>query len=120
MPLLVYPALDFSLNCASHCENADGPIVTGASLPTVNSTYCPDSRDLRSPLVALLLAASHAGLPPAFVAVAEHDPACDEGIACADALRGAGVAVWLDRGPGLIHSYLRALSYCPDVRRTFE
>jgi acetyl esterase len=58
-------------------------------------------------------------LPPAFIAVAEHDPLRDEGIAYADALRTAGVAVKLDRGPGLIHGYLRGMAWCADARSTF-
>jgi len=118
--LLVYPAMDFSLDRPSYRENADGPIVTVASMQAVNAAYCPDPQDRRNPLAAPLLADSHAGLPPAFVAVAEHDPLRDAGIAYADALRGAGVAVALDRGPGLIHSYLRAMAYCDAARQAFE
>ena len=118
--LLVYPSMDFSLDRPSHRENADGPIVTVASMPAVNAAYCPDPQDRRNPLAAPLLAESHAGLPPAFVAVAEHDPLRDAGIAYADALRAAGVAVELDHGQGLIHSYLRAVSYCTAARRAFE
>lgn len=118
--LLVYPAVDFSLDRPSHHENADGPIISVASMPSVNAMYCPNPQDLRNPLAAPLLAASHAGLPPAYVAVAEHDPLRDEGIAYAQALRAAGVATELDRGPGLIHGYLRAMAYCSDARSSFR
>ena len=117
--LLVYPGVDFSLDRPSYRENADGPIVMVATMPAVNAAYCPDPRDRLNPLAAPLLAASHAGLPPAFVAVAEHDPLRDSGIAYADALRTAGVKVELDRGPGLIHSYLRATAYCAAARQAF-
>jgi len=117
--LLIYPGVDFSLDRPSHRENADGPIITVASMPAVNAMYCPDPKDLRSPLAAPLLAESHAGLPAAYIAVAEHDPLRDEGIAYADALRAAGVAVALDRGPSLIHGYLRAMAYCADARSSF-
>jgi acetyl esterase len=118
--LLVYPGVDFSQDRPSHRENANGPIVTVASMPAVNAMYCPDPKDLRNPLAAPLLAESHAGLPPAFVAVAEHDPLRDEGIAYAEALERAGVRVELSRGEGLIHGYLRAMVYCSDSRRSFE
>lgn len=117
--LLVYPAVDFSLDRPSHRENANGPIVSVASMPFVNAMYCPNPDDLRNPLAAPLLADSHAGLPPAFIAVAEHDPLRDEGIAYADALRAAGVPVVLDPGAGLIHGYLRAMAYCAASRQTF-
>ena len=92
---------------------------TTAGMAAVNAMYCPDAADLRNPLAAPLLADSHAGLPPAYVAVAEHDPLRDSGVAYAEALRRAGVPVTLDPGTGLIHSYLRAMTYCADVRRSF-
>lgn len=117
--LLVYPACDFDMDRPSYRENPDGPVVSVAGMPTVNAMYCPDPALLRDPLAAPLHAASHAGLPPAFVAVAEHDPLRDSGVAYAEALQRAGVPVTLDRGPGLIHGYLRALAYCADVRDTF-
>ena len=118
--LLVYPACDFDSERPSYRENADGPILNTASMPMVNAAYCPNPADLKHPLAAPLLADSHAGLPPAYIAVAEHDPQRDSGIAYADALQAAGVPVTLDRGPGLIHSYLRALTYCADARASFE
>lgn len=118
--LLVYPGVDFSLDRDSHRENAEGPIVTVASMPFVNAAYCPDPKDRLDWRAAPLRAPSHAGLPPAFIAVAEHDPLRDEGIAYADTLRRAGLAVHLDHGPGLIHGYLRAMAYCADARAAFE
>jgi acetyl esterase len=117
--LLVYPACDFDMSRPSYAENAQGPIVTTASMPAVNAMYCPDPADMKNPLVAPLLADSHAGLPPAFVAVAEHDPLRDSGLVYAEALTRAGVAVELDHGPGLIHGYLRGMAYCADVRTVF-
>jgi acetyl esterase len=117
--LLIYPGVEFRLDRPSHVENANGPIISVASMPAVNAAYCPNPEDLRNPLAAPLLAASHAGLPPAFVAVAQHDPLRDEGRAYAQALRDASVAVELDEGPGLIHGYLRAMAYCAESRTAF-
>lgn len=118
--LLVYPAVDFCLDRPSHRENANGPLVTVASMPAVAAMYCPDPSGLKNPLVAPLLADSHAGLPPAYIAVAQYDPLRDEGIAYAEALQAAGTPVVLDRGPGLIHGYLRAKAYCEPARASFE
>jgi acetyl esterase len=118
--LLVYPAVDFRTDRDSHRENADGPIVSVASMPTVNAAYCPDPADRNHPLAAPLNADSHADLPPAYIAVAEHDPLRDEGLAYAEALQAAGVRVHLDRGDGLIHGYLRAMAYCADARTAFQ
>ena len=118
--LLVYPACDFDHDRSSCRENPDGPIVSVAGMPAVNAGYCPDPADLRNPLAAPLLADSHADLPPAYIAVGEHDPLRDSGVAYAEALQAASVPVTLDRGPGLIHGYLRATAYCADARASFE
>jgi acetyl esterase len=118
--LLIYPACDFSMDRPSYRENPDGPIVTVASMPSVNAAYCPDPKDLTHPLVAPLHAASHRNLPPAYVAVAEHDPLRDSGLAYAHALRDADVAVHVDAGTSLIHGYLRAKVWCEASRSSLE
>lgn len=118
--LLVYPAVDFTLDRPSHRENANGPVINVASMPTVNAMYCPDLSLHNSPGVSPLRAESHAGLPPAFIAVAEHDPLRDEGLAYAQLLLDAGVPVQLDTGQGLIHGYLRAKMYCADAQARFD
>ncbi|MBL8325248.1 MAG: alpha/beta hydrolase [Rubrivivax sp.] len=117
--LLVYPCCDFDMDRPSYRENAEGPLITTASMPAVNAMYCPNPADRLNPLAAPLLAESHAGLPPAFIAVAEHDPLRDSGLAYAEALQAAGVPLVLDRGAGLIHGYLRARSYCAKSREAF-
>lgn len=117
--LLVYPCCDFDMDRPSYRENADGPIVTTASMPAVNAMYCPDPADQLNPLAAPLLADNHAELPPAFVAVAQHDPLRDSGLAYAEALQAAGVPLVLDHGTGLIHGYLRARPYCAAAREAF-
>jgi acetyl esterase len=118
--LLVYPGLDYRHDRDSHRENPDGPIVVVAHMAAVDALYCPDPKDLLNPLAAPLLAADHRGLPPAFIAVAQHDPLRDSGLAYVDALAAAGVPVELDRGPGLIHSYLRARADCAAAQAAFE
>jgi len=85
-----------------------------------NLNYCGSEENLRNPLAAPLMAESHAGLPPAFIAVAENDPLRDDGYAYADALRAAGVPVEVDDGKGLIHGYLRAMEYCAASRESLK
>lgn len=115
--LLIYPACDFSHDRPSYRENPDGPIVRVADMPRVDAMYCPDTALLHTePRVAPLVASDHSGLPPAYIAVAEFDPLRDSGVAYAEALEAAGVPVTLDRGPGLIHGYLRAMEYCEACR----
>ena len=49
------------------------------------------------------------GLPPAYVAVMEVDPLCDEGLAYAALLAEAGVAVESHRFPGMFHAAYTAV-----------
>lgn len=111
--LLIYPACDFDRSRPSYVENPDGPIIMVRFMDATNRNYCPDVELLSTdPRVAPLVAASHEGLPPAYIAVAEHDPLRDSGLAYAAALKAAGIPVTVDTGPGLIHGYLRAMAYC--------
>lgn len=118
--LLVYPCCDFDRSRPSYLENPDGPIIKVSAMPATDSNYCPNLDDRNSPRTAPLLAKSHAGLPPAFVAVAECDPLRDSGVAYAEALEAANVPLVLDRGDGLIHGYLRSLEYCTDAHSKLE
>ena len=118
--LLFYPPVDFAYNRPSVTENANGPIITAQSLAPVGKMYVPKAEDRLNPLAAPILAESHAGLPPAFVAVAEHDPLRDEGRDYAAKLRAAGVEVELDEGKSLFHGYLRAIGEAPVARKPLE
>lgn len=119
--LLIYPACDFDMTRPSMIENAEAPILQTKGMPGVNRMYSPDETRLTTdPRVAPLVADSHAGLPPAFIAVAENDPLRDSGLEYAKALDAAGVAVELDRGEGLIHGYLRAMDYCAASMSSLE
>ncbi|WP_425049844.1 alpha/beta hydrolase fold domain-containing protein [Psychromarinibacter sp. S121] len=113
--LLIYPACDFDRSRPSYAENAEGPLLKVAGMAKTNALYCPDVEQLNTdPRIAPLAAESHAGLPPAFVAVAQNDPLRDSGVAYAEALKAAGVEVTEDSGEGLIHGYLRGMEYCAD------
>ncbi|HJQ60253.1 MAG TPA: alpha/beta hydrolase [Vineibacter sp.] len=117
--LLIYPVVEFNPTRPSMIENANGPIITAAGVPSALTLYCPDPADQKSPLFAPMLAPDLAGLPTAYVAVAEHDPLRDEGRAYADRLRASGVPVELHAGTGLFHGYLRALTLSGAVRDAF-
>lgn len=119
--LLFYPVVDTDTSRSSYIRNADGPIITTAGVRQTWDAYCgSEGVRSKSALVAPLRAPNHHRLPPAFVAVAEHDPLLDEGLAYADALSRSGVPVRLQTGKGLIHGYLRAMQYSQAVRREFD
>jgi len=86
----------------------------------VGRMYAPKPEDRLNPLAAPYLAESHAGLPPAFIAVAEHDPLRDDGRDYAARLRAAGVETELNEGRGLVHSFLRALGESAAARAPME
>lgn len=116
--LLIYPVSDYDRSRPSYQENPNGPIVKPDG--KLESMLCPNPADIISPRVSPLLADSHAGLPPAYIAVAEHDPLRDSGVAYAQALQAAGVTVTLEMGKGLIHGYLRAMDYCADSMNSLK
>ncbi|MBL4805871.1 MAG: alpha/beta hydrolase [Rhodobacteraceae bacterium] len=112
---LFYPACDFDNTRQSYIDNANAPLLQTKGMDRVNAMYCPDTSLLASnPRVAPLVADTHAGLPPAYIAVAQYDPLRDSGVAYADALKAAGIPVELTQGAGLIHGYLRAMDTCTD------
>ena len=119
--MLVYPSCDFDRTRPSYAENANGPLLKVAGMAENNALYCPDAGQLNSdPYIAPLAADDHAGLPPAYIAIAQYDPLRDSGTAYADALEAAGVTVARDPGEGLIHGYLRALEYCPETEASLR
>ena len=116
--LLIYPAVDFTGHYPSLDENIDGPIIKGGArtMSNVRNLYCPNEAEFTNPLVAPLHAKDHRNLPPAYIAVAEHDPLRDEGRAYAKVLIDASVPVVLDQGKSLFHGYLRSMGYSDSAR----
>ena len=62
-------------------------------------------------------AASHEGLATLFLALAECDPLCAEGLAYADVLRVAGVTVNLEIYRGVTHEFIKMGRIIPEARQ---
>jgi acetyl esterase len=108
MQLLIYPAVDFIAQSGSYKSEADVLPLTDKAMVWFQDLYLGDNKrtaaqDWRA---SPLRAASHKGLPPAFVLTAEHDVLRDEGHVYADTLEAAGVAVERVRFPGMIHGFI--------------
>lgn len=104
--MLIYPAVDPAMDYPSARENAEGYALTTAAMRWFWDNYAPDPVDRLDPLAAPIHAPDLAGLPPAIVVTAEHDPLRDEGEAYADRLEKAGVSVVRHRYAGAIHGFL--------------
>ena len=89
--LLIYPATDMRAVAPSHTTNGQGYMLTNDSIAWYRGNYIADAAQWTDWRASPLLAASHAGLPPALVLTAGFDPLRDEGLQYANALSAAGV-----------------------------
>jgi len=105
--VLVYPVTDHTTSSPSALEFDDTPLWKTASNRNMWKVYLRGRlREGAAPAYAAPLHRDDfAGLPPAWVEVAEFDPLRDEGRRYAEALRAAGVAVELREVKGGIHGY---------------
>jgi acetyl esterase len=104
--VLVYPAVDASLETPSAKDFAEGYGLTTADMAWSWRQYAPDPAVRDDPLVAPFRAASLAGQPPAVVVTAGFDVLRDEGLAYAHRLEADGVLVNRLHYPGTIHGFL--------------
>ena len=118
--LLIYPAVDFAADTESLRTNGQGYLLTTAALEMFTNWYLPDRAARTDPRASPLRAASHAGLPAAIIQTAEFDPLRDEGIAYAEALRAAGVAVDYHCYAGMIHGFARMGSRIDGGKQALE
>ncbi len=102
---LVYPVTNHDFSTPSYAENADGYLLTRASMEWFWRHYLNSEADGASTKASPLRHTNLAGLPPALVITAEFDPLRDEGEAYAEKLRAAGVAVEAKRFDGQIHAF---------------
>lgn len=105
--LLWYPATTYDITLPSFTENAHAPIIDRDAIAALTLAYA-GGVDLSDPppTLAPARAANLAGLPPAYIAVAGHDPLRDDGIRYGELLAAAGVPVQVHNAKTLVHGYL--------------
>ena len=113
---LVYPVIDPACDSISAKANAEGYLLTTASMQWMWSQYVNGAADYANPYAAPVKAASLAGLPPALVITAEFDPLRDEGEAYGRAMAAAGVPVTISRYDGMIHGFASCFDVTPRAR----
>ncbi|HEY5144165.1 MAG TPA: alpha/beta hydrolase [Solirubrobacteraceae bacterium] len=100
--LLVYPALDHEMGSEAYRRNAAAPMLRAEDMAWFWEQY------LSGPVaVEPLTDVQLAGLPPAFIAVAGHDPLRDDGLQYGHRLRAAGVRVQSVEFEDMVHGFLR-------------
>ena len=103
--ILVYPPLLHGSATASTTRSGDAATLDERGVAWCWSHYLSDDADGADPYASPLRAPTLAGLPPALVLTAEHDPLRDEGELYAERLRQAGVEVEAIRVAGASHGF---------------
>ncbi|BBY66554.1 lipase [Mycolicibacterium helvum] len=119
--LLWYPSTMWDNSLPSFSENADAPVLDNAAVDAFSRWYAGEI-DLADPPPGLApgRAGNLAGLPPAYIAVAGHDPLRDDGTRYAEVLAAAGVTVDLHQADTLVHGYLGYAGIVPAATEATE
>jgi acetyl esterase len=112
LQLLIYPVTD---SLAPRHDVPDS-LLTQAHMRWFNEQYLATAEDAEHPYASPLRASSLAGLPPAVVITAEHDPLCVEGEAYATRLSDSGVPVSAHRVNGFFHGLFGMGALVPVAR----
>ena len=114
LQLLFYPGCAGHQNTPSHRKFASGFVLEEPHITYFFDHYVRSPADRDDWRFAPLdgkgsdgLEADLSGVAPAWVGLAECDPLVDEGIAYADRLRMAGVAVELEIYRGMVHEFIK-------------
>ncbi len=111
--VLIYPAVDFSLDTESHRELADGHVIPRDRILWYMEQYLKGEADKADLRASPLRAPSLRGQPPAMIVTAGFDPLRDEGRAYGDRLREAGVDVVHREYTGQIHAFVSLTKAIP-------
>jgi acetyl esterase len=116
LQLLFYPGCAATQEAASHRRYGRGLVLEQAHIEWFFDQYIARGQreDWR---FAPLNAPDVEGIAPAWFGLAECDPLVDDGIAYADKLRAAGVAVDLEIYRGVTHEFIKMGRALPEARQ---
>lgn len=110
------PAVDLTLSSPSIEEVPDGHLLDRAVIDAFLDCYLPSRTLATEPYASPLFAASHAGLPPAWIMGCAVDKLRDDATRYADALRAAGVPATCRILPGFVHAAFAFTRLLPAAR----
>ena len=119
MQILIYPVTDANVDRPSYMDPENQLLLTRDSMIWFWDHYLPDVARRSEPDASPLHTPDLAGLPPAVVLTAEHDPLRDEGEEYAQRLEEAGVPVDFQRHARQMHAFF-ALLMLPGSERGFQ
>jgi acetyl esterase len=119
--LLWYPSTLWDASLPSFSENASAPILNRAAVAAFSRWYAGDV-DLSNPPPGMApgRAENLAGLPPAYIAVAGHDPLRDDGTRYGELLAAAGVPVEVHNAETMVHGYIGYAGVVPAATAALE
>lgn len=121
--VLYYPSLDLDFDVERYeslKSNAVGNGLETAVLKPFNAFYVDSGADPADPLVSPIKRKDLAGLPPAFIVTAEHDPLRDEGEVYGRNLTQAGVPATVRRYESAAHGFVQYFSWLPEFQGVFD
>lgn len=103
--MLIYPATDMTMNTDSNRRFTDTPVWNSTLSKMMWPAYVPDKTRTDLAYASPMLAKSFAGLPSAYVELAEFDCLRDEAINYAEAMKREGVEVEIVDTKGTMHGF---------------
>jgi acetyl esterase len=110
LQVLAYPPVDADFTRPSYGENTENATLLGKDMAWFWDHYLPEVSQRSDPRAAPIRG-NLAGLPRAYVMVAQYDPLRDEGLAYAEALRAAGVATTYKLYEDQSHGFFIMVNY---------
>lgn len=119
---LFYAGCDYpSKDTPSSIEFANGPLLTRDDTHFFWSQYLRDpEREQHDFRAAPVRAASHTGLPPAFVGTAECDPSRDDAESYGHCLKAAGVETEIRRYAGMVHGFVSWVGFLEGAKQAMN
>ena len=118
--VLIYPCTEMYERWPSEDRHADAPVLTSSNMRAFARLYMGEQYGDEDFRASPIRAASHAGLPKAFILTAELDPLLDNGARYRDALVAAGVPVRYAEYDGAIHGFMSLPGVVPASKRALD